>query len=79
MSEAYNLPPGTASALNDHIAQCKNLSLILEKYPPERVVRDTKNKGSWLQSLIQTTPLDATLAQAAYNRWQTMLTVLGAE
>ena len=78
MSESYNLPADTAILVNDHIARCKNLSLILDKYPPERVVADTKQKGPWLQELIQGNHIDTALAETVYKRWQTMILALGA-
>jgi len=78
MSERYNLPADTAVMVNDHISRCKNLSLILDKYPPEHVVRDTKNKGPWLQDLIQGNHIDVALAQSVYTRWHTMISALDA-
>jgi CRISPR-associated protein Cmr6 len=78
MSEHYNLPATTAALVNDHVARCKNLSLILDKYPPEHVVKDSKNKGPWLQKLIQENHIDTALAQAVYNRWHARMTALDA-
>ena len=78
MSERYNLPSDTSVLVNDHIARCKNLSLILDKYPPERVVANTRHKGPWLQDLIRGSHIDVTLAEAVYNRWRTMISVLDA-
>lgn len=78
MSEHYNLPADTAILVHEHFTACKNLSLILDKYPPERVVADTKQKGPWLQELIQHDHIDASLGQAAYKRWRTMLSALEA-
>jgi CRISPR-associated protein Cmr6 len=78
MSERYNLPAVTATAVNDHVARCKNLSLILDRYTPALVVEDTKNKGPWLQDLIDEQHIDADLARAVYQRWQAMLAGVGA-
>lgn len=78
MSERYNLPADTAVLVNDHIARCKNLALILDKYPPQSVVADTKNKGPWLQGLVRGGHIDATLAQSAYDRWYSMMSAMKA-
>jgi CRISPR-associated protein Cmr6 len=78
MSDRYNLPADTAILVNDHIARCKNLALILDKYTPQSVVADTKNKGPWLQSLVKGGHIDATLTQSAYNRWYTMMSAINA-
>jgi CRISPR type III-B/RAMP module RAMP protein Cmr6 len=78
MSERYNLPADTAVLVNDHIARCQNLSLILDKYPPERVVSESKHKGPWLQDLIRGNHIDTALAEAVYQRWYAMIDALGA-
>lgn len=76
MIDRYNLPAVTATMLNDYVNQCKNLSLILDKYPPEAVVAETKNKGPWLQTLVQGNHLDIALTRAAYSRWHAMMSVM---
>ncbi len=76
MSDRYNLPAVTATLLNDYVNQCKNLSLILDKYPPETVVAETKNKGPWLQTLVQGNHLDIALTRAAYSRWHAMISAM---
>lgn len=78
MSDQYNLPADTAVLVNDHIARCKNLALILDKYPPQSVISDTKNKGPWLQGLVKGGHIDAALTQSAYNRWYTMMSAMKA-
>ncbi len=78
MSDGYNLPADTAVLINDHIARCKNLALILDKYPPQVVVEETKNKGAWLQDLVKGSHIDTTLTRSAYNRWHTMMSAIGA-
>src|SRR5436305_3171586 len=78
MSDRFNLPAVTAVVVNEHIARCKNLALILDKYPPQSVVADTKNKGPWLQGLVNGGHIDATLTQSAYNRWHSMMSALNA-
>jgi CRISPR type III-B/RAMP module RAMP protein Cmr6 len=78
MSDRYNLPADTAVLVNDHIARCKNLALILDKYPPQSVVADTKNKGPWLQGLVKGGHIDTTLTKSAYNRWHNMMSAMNA-
>ncbi len=78
MSDRYNLPANTATLVNDHITKCKNLGLILDKYPPQAVVAETKNKGPWLQDLLKDTHIDAVLAQSAYKRWHDMMSAMQA-
>src|SRR6266699_2079206 len=78
MGERYNLPADTAVFINDHIARCKNLALILDKYPPQVVIEETKNKGPWLQDLVKGSHIDTALTQSAYNRWHTMMSAMGA-
>lgn len=78
MSDRYNLPADSAVLVNDHIARCKNLALILDKYPPQSVVADTKNKGPWLQRLTKGGHIDTALTQSAYNRWYTMMSAMKA-
>lgn len=76
MSDRYYLPSVTASVLNDYINRCKNLGLILDKYPPEEVIGNTAQKSGWLRRLNVNNRNDAALAQAAYDRWYRMITVI---
>src|SRR5690348_13012919 len=78
MRDLYNLPANTAVLVNDYIARCKNLALILDKYPPQAVVADPKNKGPWLQALVKGSHIDPALTQSAYNRWHSMMSALNA-
>src|SRR5712692_7705710 len=78
MSYQYNLPADTAALLNDHIIKCKNLALILDKYPPQAVVAETKNKGPWLQNLVKGSHVDTALSRSAYNRWHAMMSAMNA-
>src|SRR2546421_1982136 len=78
MSDRYNLPADTAVLVNDHIARCKNLALILHKYPPQSVVADTKNKGPWLQGLVKGGHIDTALTESAHNRWFNTMSAMNA-
>jgi len=74
----YNLPAVTATMLNDYVNQCKNLSLIMDKYPTQTVITETKNKGPWLQGLTQGNHIDLALTRAAYSRWYAMMSAMKA-
>lgn len=78
MRERYNLPASTSVLINDHIAKCKNLALILDRYPPQAVVAIPKEKGPWLQNLLKSNHIDTTLARSAYQRWQNMMAAIQA-
>jgi CRISPR-associated protein Cmr6 len=71
MSDAYFLPPHTSDLIEEYSSHCKNLGLILDKYLPQAVIKDSKNKGPWLKSLDQT--LDTEMLLAVSQRWRTML------
>lgn len=78
MSERYNLPAITAVLVNDHIARCKNLALILDRYPPASLVGESKGKSLWLQNLVKDDHIDATLSRSVYQRWHNMLAAIQA-
>jgi hypothetical protein len=77
MSDSYNLPESMWKQLNDHIERCKNLALILDKYPPAHVPGDSEEKSKWLKHLKPNDHIDTALTQAAYNRWFTMISAMG--
>ncbi len=76
MSDQYYLPTSTTTILNDYVDKCQNLALILDKYLPQYVIVETKNKGPWLQSLIKGVHIDTALTRSAYNRWYTMISAM---
>src|SRR5436309_8561419 len=78
MRDQYYLPTSTTTILNDYVGKCQNLALILDKYLPQYVIIETKNKGPWLQSLIKGVHIDTTLTRSAYNRWYTMMSAMNA-
>jgi CRISPR type III-B/RAMP module RAMP protein Cmr6 len=76
----YYLPRETAEVCNDErIKQCKNLSLLLHKYPPQAVIQSSARKNQWLRTLISNSLLDADLALHAYRRWHAMTTAAQAQ
>jgi CRISPR/Cas system CMR subunit Cmr6 (Cas7 group RAMP superfamily) len=80
MSYDYYLPWKTAELLTpDNLPQCKNLGLILDKYPPQAAVREGKEKGKWLTQLEPTKHINTRLARQAYTRWENATKAMGAE
>lgn len=78
MGDRYNLPAETARLVDRQVARCKNLGLILDKYPPQHVVADSKHKGPWLQDVLKEDHMDPALARCAYERWYTLMQAQGA-
>jgi CRISPR type III-B/RAMP module RAMP protein Cmr6 len=70
----YYLPRQTARLLTaDRIKQCGNLGLLLDKYMPQRVIEEGRNKGilkgKWLQEIASGYTVDLQLAASMYRRW----------
>jgi CRISPR type III-B/RAMP module RAMP protein Cmr6 len=78
MSDSYDFPKSMGELLDQHVGQCKNLGLILDKYPPATVSEDSQAKSEWLKRLEPNKHIDASLAQSAYARWHTMMSAMGA-
>ena len=83
----YNLPRETAKILNQFppSQHSQNLGLLLDKYVPAGVVdkeeaEDKKKdeRGNWLREIAQKYQIDAKLASAAYYRWYSYSSALGA-
>src|SRR6266567_6768824 len=78
MSDSYYFPRFMWELLDQHVGQCKNLGLILDKYPPATVSGDSQAKSEWLKRLEPNKHIDASLTQSAYARWHTMMSAMGA-
>jgi CRISPR type III-B/RAMP module RAMP protein Cmr6 len=77
---AYYLPRETADACNDErMKQCKNLSLLLHKYPPQAALQSSAQKNQWLRTILSNDVIDANLTMHAYRRWHAMTTAAGAQ
>ena len=51
----YYLPHATEQLIAEHrqiVEQCKNLSLLLHKYPPAAAIRKNEDKSKWLLTAI---------------------------
>jgi CRISPR-associated protein Cmr6 len=76
----YYLPRETAAQCNDErMKQCKNLGLLLNKYPPQAALQNSARKNQWLRDIVSNTMIDADLAMHAYRRWLAMTTAVGAQ
>src|SRR5213082_3393437 len=75
----YYLPRDTAKLLTGtQIKKCKNLGLILDKYPPEMAIQTSEGKSRWLKEIASGSYIDARLTEHVYKRWLNMTTRLGA-
>jgi len=75
----YYLPITTAHLLTEgNLKKCKNLGLILDKYPPETAVQKSEGKSNWLREIASGNYIDARLTESAYRRWLNMTTAVGA-
>ena len=74
----YYLPVAIARLLADHVNKCKNLGLVLDKYPPQTAVQKSEGKSKWLREIASGSYIDARLAESVYRRWLNMTTTAGA-
>src|SRR2546423_2431027 len=76
---AYYFPLETAKLLTpERLNRCKNLGLILDKYPPQSAIQDSSRKSSWLKDIAVGNYIDDRLAAGVYDRWLRMTTAAGA-
>lgn len=78
MSDSYNFPETISVLLNKQVGQCKNLALILDKYPPTHVLGNSQGKSEWLKRLEPNGHMDAALIESAYYRWYAMMSATHA-
>src|SRR6266700_4975832 len=70
MNNHYYLPQETAHLLTtDRLQRCKNLGLMLDKYPPRTAVDKSEGKSNWFKELEPDKHIDTRLAEHAYKRW----------
>ena len=76
----YYLPKDIATSLTpERIKRCKNLGLILDKYPERRAVDKGDGRGQWLKEVEPSSHIDPVLSENVYRRWLAMITAMGAE
>jgi CRISPR type III-B/RAMP module RAMP protein Cmr6 len=79
----YYLPRQTARLLTEErIKQCGNLGLLLDKYVPQRVIQESRERGTfkshWLQEISKGHTEDRQLAESIYRRWLNLTTAMSA-
>ncbi len=80
MSDQYYLPQETARLLTpDRLQRCKNLGLLLDKYPPQTAVEKSEGKSSWLKEFKSDNHIDNRLAEHVYKRWSSTTAAMQAE
>jgi CRISPR type III-B/RAMP module RAMP protein Cmr6 len=73
-SKQYYLPRTIARLLTgDQLNRCKNLGLILDKYPPETAIQKSEGKSSWLKEISASSHVDIRLVESVYRRWLNIL------
>src|SRR5436853_3542249 len=76
----YYLPRETAMLLTtNQLNKCKNLGLILDKYPPQTAIQNSAKKGDWLRTIASRSYIDAELLRSVYSRWLNMTDAVGAQ
>jgi CRISPR-associated protein Cmr6 len=76
----YYLPSDTAALLTpDRIKRCKNLGLILDKYPQRRATEKGDLRSQWLREVEPASHIDPALGENVYQRWLAMTTAMQAQ
>ncbi len=76
----YYLPNDTAKLLTtDRLNKCKNLGLILDKYPPQSAIQNSERKSTWLREIASGSYIDTRLMESIYGRWLHMTTTVAAQ
>lgn len=76
----YFLPRDTSVLLtSERVRRCKNLGLILDKYPQRIAVEKGDGKSQWLKEIEPTSHIDPALGENVYKRWLAMTTAMKAQ
>jgi CRISPR-associated protein Cmr6 len=79
----YYLPQETAQLLtSERLRRCKNLGLLLDKYPPRTAIDTEKKsdgKSNWLKEFARDNHIDPRLAEQVYQRWKRAITTMEAQ
>lgn len=65
----YFLPRQISTIVDGSLSRCKNLGLILDKYPTQFAIQRSEGKSDWLKAINPASHIDAQLAKHAYQRW----------
>ena len=80
MSDQYYLPLETAELLTPaRLQRCKNLGLMLDKYPPQIAVERSEGKSGWLREFASNNHIDTQLVESVYKRWKNALIDMHAQ
>jgi CRISPR-associated protein Cmr6 len=80
MSDQYYLPLETAELLTPaRLQRCKNLGLMLDKYPPQIAIEKSEGKSRWLREFASDHHIDTQLVENVYKRWQRAITAMHAQ
>ncbi|MFL5626584.1 MAG: type III-B CRISPR module RAMP protein Cmr6 [Ktedonobacteraceae bacterium] len=75
----YYLPGATAQLVEKQVRMCRNLGLLLDKYPPREAIQESKRKSEWLKEIASQDHIDGDLAKSAYDRWFEMIKKMEAQ
>src|SRR6266699_2127694 len=76
----YYLPRDTARLLTpERVKRCKNLGLILDKYPERIAIEKGDGRGQWLREMEPASHIDPALSENVYRRWLAMTTAMHAQ
>jgi CRISPR-associated protein Cmr6 len=81
----YYLPLETERLLTpERLRRCKNLGLLLDKYPPQTAIDTEKKenkdgKSNWLREFTRDSHIDTRLAEQVYQRWRRAVTAMEAQ
>src|ERR1700686_4288260 len=80
MSDQYYLLELTARQLTPNSLQrCKNLGLIVDKYPPRTAIDSSEGKSNWLKTFGPVNHIDTQMAEHVYKRWRNATEAMQAE
>ncbi|MFL5657123.1 MAG: type III-B CRISPR module RAMP protein Cmr6 [Ktedonobacteraceae bacterium] len=75
----YYLPDPIARLVANRMPKCKNLGLILDKFPPSNAIGGGKGKGDWFREIVPEEHVDFQLTEHAYKRWFTLTSSEGTQ
>lgn len=75
----YYLPRETGNLVDASIQYCRNLGLILDKYPTQLAVQKSEGKSAWFKEMKPDSHIDEQLAEQVYARWLRAIEAMGAD
>ena len=74
----YYMPLETGNLIDRSLQNCRNLGLILDKYPTQLAVQRSESKSIWLKEMKPDSHIDEQLAEQVYSRWQQAMKAINA-